>query len=173
LVLPALRVFPRWRLAADVAWGPTRARQRFRIAGEGRPAPEPEDTADLPEEAARLVERWDALGSAWRVGPASKLVDLPGVGLAVTDLVFTHRETGRQVYLEMLGFWSREAVWRRVDLAQAGAGVPIVFAVSERLRVSEQVLDDQVPAALYVYKGALSPRAVLARVEEVASRCAS
>jgi hypothetical protein len=45
---------------------------------------------------------------------------------------------------------------------------PIVFAASSRLRVSEQVLDEAEHAALYVYKGVMSPRAVLERVVSVA-----
>jgi hypothetical protein len=42
--------------------------------------------------------------------------------------------------------------------------------VSERLRVSEEVLGDDVPACLYVYKGTMSPRNVLTRVKELAGR---
>jgi hypothetical protein len=44
----------------------------------------------------------------------------------------------RSVFLEVLGFWSRDAVWKRIELAQAGLPHPIVFAVSRHLRVSEE-----------------------------------
>jgi isopentenyl diphosphate isomerase/L-lactate dehydrogenase-like FMN-dependent dehydrogenase len=69
----------------------------------------------------------------------------------------------------MLGFWSRDAVWTRVELAQRGLGARIVFCASSRLRVSAEVLDDEAPAALYVFKGKPSARALMERVEKVAA----
>ena len=101
----------------------------------------------------------------WTVEIAHALLELPGVGLCVPDLVFTHRDDGQRVYFEVLGYWSREAVWRRVDLVNAGLPQPIVFAVSSRLRVSEEVLDGELPGQLYVYKGAISARAVEERLD--------
>ena len=98
---------------------------------------------------------------------AHELLDLPGVGLCVPDLVFTHRASGRRVFFEALGYWSREAVWRRVDLVAAGLPHPIVFAVSSRLRVSEEVLEETLPGRLYVYKGVMSARAVEERLDAV------
>ena len=86
---------------------------------------------------------------------------------------FTHRDTGHRVYFEVLGFWSREAVWRRVDLVNAGLPHPIVFAVSSRLRVSEEVLDSDLPGQLYVYKGAIGARAVEQRLDASLARADS
>jgi hypothetical protein len=95
-------------------------------------------------------------------------LDLPGVGLCVPDLLFENGENGDKVHLEVLGFWSREAVWRRVDLVERGIGGRILFAVSQHLRVSEDVLGDNLPGALYVYKRVMNARAVLERVEALA-----
>jgi hypothetical protein len=36
----------------------------------------------------------------------------------------------------------------------------IVFAVSSRLRVSQEVLGEDLPGSLYVYKGVMDPRRV-------------
>jgi hypothetical protein len=46
-----------------------------------------------------------------------------------------------RVYLEVMGYWSRAAVWKRVELVQAGLAERVLFAVSSRLSVSEEVLD--------------------------------
>ena len=75
------------------------------------------------------------------------------------------RTRGHRVYFEALGYWSREAVWRRVELVEAGMPQPIIFAVSRRLRVSEEVLDEKLPGQLYVYAGVISARAVEERLE--------
>ena len=101
---------------------------------------------------------------------ADDIVELPGVGLSIPDLAFTHRESGEVVLLEVLGFWSRDAVWKRVELVQAGLPQKILFAVSSRLRVSEAVLDDDLPGALYVYKGAMSAAQIEKKLDLLADR---
>ena len=55
-------------------------------------------------------------------------------------------------------------------MVEAGLPHPIVFAVSKHLRVSEEVLGSDTPAALYVYARTMKARAVLERVEAVAGR---
>jgi hypothetical protein len=69
-----------------------------------------------------------------------------------------------------MGFWSRDAVFRRVELVRRGLKEPILFALSQRLRVSEEVLGDDLPAALYVYKGLINPRVVAQRLEALSAR---
>jgi hypothetical protein len=73
------------------------------------------------------------------------------------------------VYLEVLGYWSRDAVWKRVELVEKGLGERIVFAVGQHLRVSEAALDGGLPGALYVYKRTMIARAVLERVDALAA----
>jgi hypothetical protein len=68
----------------------------------------------------------------------------------------------------VLGFWSRDAVWKRIELVERGLPHPMVFAVSKHLRVSEEALGDDHPAALYVYSRKMSAGAVLERVEAAA-----
>ncbi len=165
LLLPILDACgPGWELEADVLWGPQRRPATYRLEGDPAANPVRED-AGLPDEVARLRDRFRKMETPWRAEVAHALLDLPGLGLCVPDLVFTHRDTRRRVYFEALGFWSRDAVWRRVDLVQAGLPQPIVFAVSSRLRVSEEVLDGDLPGRLYVYKGAMSARAVEERLD--------
>jgi uncharacterized protein len=72
--------------------------------------------------------------------------------------------------VEVLGHWSRAAVWRRVELVEAGLGVPLIVAASERLRVSEDVLPADAPACLYVYKGVMSAKAIVERAERLLAR---
>ena len=79
------------------------------------------------------------------------------------DLVFTRGKV--KVYLEVMGFWSRAAVWQRVELIEKGLDQPVLFAVPKKLRVSEAVLGDDVPGALYVYKGVMSVKAIEERLD--------
>lgn len=164
-LVPALNECDHVRLQADLKWGKTRRAVRLDHELTGTPS---DGTPELREDVAQLLERLEASGSSWRVRPSTELLDLPGVGLCVPDLVF-ERAGRAPVYLEVLGFWSRDAVWRRVELVERGLGSKVLFAVSSRLRVSEAVLEGHESSALYVYKGTMSPRALLAKVEALGS----
>lgn len=171
LLLPQLEQCTEYELTADVRWGKERERLAFRrkggagVAGGGQ-LEEPR----MPDDVAALLKGFKQLPTIWKVAPSTALLTLPGVGLCVPDLTFEHRGSGELVHLEVMGFWSREAVWKRVDLIEQGMGDKVLFAVSERLRVSEEVLGEDVPGALYVYKGVMSPKIVAERIEALRTR---
>ena len=166
LMLPLLDQFDGWRLKADVLWGKERTPLVFRLGGAA-PATRAE-SPPLPEEVQALADSFAALGNEWRVSPNTDILELPGIGLCVPDLIFERSRNGHapeQVYLEVMGYWSRAAVWKRVELVQAGLGERILFALSSRLRVSEEVLEGDLPGALYVYKRSMSARTIAERLE--------
>jgi uncharacterized protein len=168
LVLPALEGCDRWRLEADIRWGKERTPLVFRLAGESTSAGA--TAVPLPDEVEALVRSFRSLDTPWRVSANTQILDLPGVGLSIPDLVFERKAAGaprERVYLEVMGYWSRAAVWKRVELVRAGLAERILFAVSAKLRVSEDVLDGDLPGALYVYKQTISARTVAERLERL------
>jgi len=167
LALPAIRELDRWSLVADVRWGTERRPLTCRLDGLG--APDADQAPHLADDVRALLDAISALDTPWRASPATELLDLPGRGVCVPDLTFTHARTGAHVHLEVLGYWSRDAVWKRVELVQAGLDHRIVFAVGQHLRVSEAALDAELPGALYVYKRTMSAKAILERVEALAA----
>ncbi len=161
LLVPALEECDDVTLTAQLRWGKQRAPLRLecKFGGGGWG----DDEAPLRDEVAALLSRLEKTKSPWKARPCADILDLPGVGLCVPDLVF--ERAGREpVYFEVMGFWSRDAVWKRVELVEEGLSERVLFAVSSRLRVSEEVLDEDATGALYVFKGTMSPKAVLARV---------
>ena len=174
LVLPALRTLDAWKLTADIRWGKERTPLSFALSskdGVARPAPAPREPAQaLSDDAQALLEGLAALPkSRWKAEIATTLLDRPGLGVCVPDLVLRRDGSPDPIYVEVLGFWSRDAVWRRVELAEQGLEARIVFCASSRLRVSPEVIGDTAPAALYVYKGKPSARALVEHVERVAT----
>jgi hypothetical protein len=169
LALPSIAACDTWTLEADVLWGAERRAARFRIDGASTPALGASPPAP-PSDLETFVAAFDKLASPWRIDRDPAVLDLPGVGLCVPDLAFERTLDGRptRVYLEVLGFWSREAVWRRIDLVRAGLPHRILFAASRDLRVSEELLDDVATASLYVFTRVLGARAVLARLDALA-----
>jgi predicted nuclease of restriction endonuclease-like RecB superfamily len=175
LALPALMACDRFTIEADLRWGRDRRSLRYALRGsapgqfpDGKEAPEAARPVDqLPDEVTALLQDLAALPGPWLPAPSHAILDLPGVGQCVPDLEFVHQVTGQTVYLEVLGFWSRDAVWKRIELARKGLAA-VVFAVSKHLRVSEAALDDGLPAALYVYARVMNAQAILRRVQAVA-----
>lgn len=172
LIWPSLRACPALRMEASVRWG--KQRQPLTFVVEQRPqrgaeaaSPAGPPSPELPEELAGLVAAVERLEPDWGASASDALLELPGLGICIPDLVFVHRPSGWVGYFERLGYWSRDAVWRRVELARSGLGAPVLFAASRRLRVSESVLEGEESAALYVFKGKLNARAVLRKLEQL------
>ena len=167
LALPAIAGCDSWSIEADVRWGADRRPLRFRVGG-GALATAAAEPPSLPDELAAFVTAFERLDSGWRIDREPAVLDLPGAGMCVPDLAFVRARDGARVYFELLGFWSREAVWRRVELVRAGLPHKILFAASKGLRVGEAVLDETPTAALYVFARVIAAKQVLDRIERLA-----
>lgn len=162
LLLPAIRGMEAWSLSAEIVWGKKRERLVFKQTGkrEGTPTEAP-----LPDELERLLERWPTQKTPWVPERRAEIMSVPGVGVIAPDIAFHNQKTGEVIYFELLGYWSRDAVWRRLELVENGLKERVLFACSSKLRVSEKVFDEQVPGSLLVFKGTLSPKAVLEKLK--------
>jgi uncharacterized protein len=162
LTLPALEACDELELVAMVQLRdgspPLVFRHRAQASSAGAAEPV------LRDEVAELLAALNAAGGGVHAEVSSQILELPGLGLCVPDLQIRVGKAKEPIYVELLGFWSRDSVWKRVELVKSGLGQKIVFAVSSRLRVSEQVLDEHESAALYVYRGKINPRALLRSV---------
>jgi predicted nuclease of restriction endonuclease-like RecB superfamily len=165
MMLPALMQADRLELHARLQWGKARQPCTFSLEKK-RPSGADDGGVRLPDEVAALLTAFSEGRSGWHARVADKVIDLPGVGLCVPDLRFDHAD-GSRVFLEVLGYWSREAVWKRLELVERGVGEKLIFAASQRLRVSEALLDGSESAALYVYKGSLAVKAIVERLERL------
>lgn len=179
LLVPALRASGDFELSAELQWGQGRARTKFhyshragskRVGESDGPA-----TESIPnQEIDGLLADFGQLLSPFDVQQSSVLVDLPGIGLCLPDLTFTHRQNPAcRIHFELMGFWSRESVWKRVEMVEAGLPEPVIFGVNQRLRVSEAVLDANASGALYVFRGQPNAKTLLQRVEQMAARLAN
>lgn len=164
LSLPVIQACDDWKIEAQLRWGKDRNPLVFRLKGKSSSRSDSQDQR-LPDEVENLLSRFSTLKSQWLAIPSSEILQLPGVGLCIPDLRFENRITGEIAYLEVMGYWSRDAVWKRIELVQQGLPYRILFAVSSRLRVSESVLDDSSVGELYVYKSALSAKEIIKRLD--------
>ncbi len=156
-----------WTLAADLLWGPSREPRRLELDARSALAP-PRGLDAAPAtrpEVDGLLASWGALKTPWTARRCEALIALPGEVVVAPDVVFEDPRTGEEVFLEIFGFWSRAAVFARVEQVRRGLGGRMILAVGKHLRVSEELLGEDDAGEIHVYKTALSARAILERLE--------
>jgi predicted nuclease of restriction endonuclease-like RecB superfamily len=166
--LPHVLACPDFELRAEVLHGPKRERLELVLTPKDGVHPGRLPSTGARPELDALVDAFEALGSSWRVRRAEQVIARPGEPVVVPDLVFEQPSTGRRVWLEAFGFWSRAAIWRRIEQIRAGLPEPMLLVASKKLRVSEELLDESEAAELYVYGAAIGAREVLSRIERIA-----
>jgi predicted nuclease of restriction endonuclease-like RecB superfamily len=167
LSLPSLLSCGHVTLRAELRWG----KRREKLFFEQTFAPQVQASADggVRTEVLELIRALEQQRD-FSVRPCERLLDLTaeGGGVLVPDLELTPASgsaSRRSVLVELLGFWSRDAVFRRIEAAERGLAEPVLFVVSSRLRVSEQLLDDADSGKLYVYKGRINAHSLLRKAE--------
>lgn len=165
--LPTLVAGDGWKLQAEVAWGRDRQKLLFELSDRDGLVTTRE-TPSEPEELAALERAFDKLDTPWELRREASVFQIQGRGVFVPDLQFVHRVTGQRVYLEVFGYWSREAVFRRLELLETGFPHKVLLAVSRRLRVSAQAADDGFPGRILVYTQSIAAHAVRAALDSLA-----
>ena len=165
LSLPALLSCGSLRLKAELRWGKRREKLSFEQTYAGLPTSSSD--AGVRSEVLELRDAVEASKAGFSARLSDELLDLTerGGGVLVPDLELTRASDGTSVLVELLGFWSRQAVFQRIEAAERGLSRPVLFVVSSRLRVSEELLDGVEAASLYVYKGKINAHALLRKVE--------
>ncbi len=157
-----------WTLDARVLWGRKRKfRKTLSLDHTQRLRSHHRDTgAYLTRTEQWFQDRFEALDCDWALSREGLPLDLGGEAVVVPD--FTFRK-GRQVaHLEIVGFWRKDWLRRRLDLLrQHGAG-NLVLAVSTKLAVTKEVWKD-FPGEVVSFKEVVPAKAVL----EAVRRCAT
>jgi uncharacterized protein len=167
LFLPTLVAGEGWRLRADVLWGKQRARALFELSDADGLVSTARDSAAELQEVDTLERAFARIGGPWSAARQPDVFDIRGRGVFVPDLVFIHNDTGVRVYLEVFGYWSRDAVFKRVELLDASFPHKVILAVSKRLRVSDEVAGDDFPGRILVYSSAIAAGSVVRMLEQV------
>lgn len=168
-LVPTLERCQKVDLVAALRWGQKRQALEFKTtlggAADG-------DEPDVRDEVQALLSAVNRLQTGFVARLGSEIFDLPGVGVVVPDLVLEDGE-GRLVHVEVMGYWSREAVFRRLDwvasqkkvASSSTAPLRLLLAVSSQLRVSPEVEPPEAEGTIHVYKGAISAKALLRQAQ--------
>lgn len=165
--LPTLVHFDHWALEAEVAWGKKRRKATFKLSSDAelRAVGTQLKGQWQPEELTWLPEQFDKLGSDWKVSTEADVVTLGGQGILVPDFVFEH-STGLRVVMEVMGFWRRGSLERRLEELRQQGPKHLLLAVSKQLLTEDDDLED-LPTEVYVFRQTPVARKILVHLERL------
>jgi predicted nuclease of restriction endonuclease-like RecB superfamily len=159
LFLPTLLHCKAFDLNAEVRWGAERKQKVFALsATDGLRPYTPDFGTYTPKEFDIFVETFRSTVREWELSVEPNPVSLDD-GLWVPDFKLTHAATGREVFVEVFGFWRKtdiESHHRRLKRQLPGQ---FVLVVSEQLRTDEDA-DATFGDEVYRYKRTPSAEAV-------------
>ncbi|MBM4003460.1 MAG: DUF790 family protein [Planctomycetes bacterium] len=149
-----------WRMQATIRIPRIAQALQLRLAAADRlrsPAPAPEEfDSDLEAEFAR---RWGTEPrDGWRLEREAEILSR-GQRVFIPDFVLRH-DSGTQVLLEVVGFWTPEYLQSKAETLQLFRDTPILLAVAE----STVHRLPPLPAAPMLFKSAIRPEEVLERL---------
>jgi predicted nuclease of restriction endonuclease-like RecB superfamily len=149
--LPALLHCKAFDLRADVRWGSERKEKQFALSSvDGVRSHLPDFGVYTPPELKMFADSFAAKVSGWVLHEEPHPVVLPD-GVWVPDFRLVHPASGKEVYVELYGFWRRgdvEALHKRLAKHLPGK---FVLCVGEQLRTDEAD-DTAFGAGVYRYK---------------------
>ena len=141
--LPALLHCSDFRLEAELRWGPRREPRSFHLEPRDGLISHQADTGTyVPAELTAFVERFRQVAPAWEISECTDVIELGREGVWVPDYRVVHRATGTDVFLEVLGFWKRSSLERLTRLLPRHGPPRFVLAISDRLKVDEEALQE-------------------------------
>lgn len=170
MLLPALLHVTQWNLTATLQLKDSYSRKerngRFTIdsnCGLVTHYP-PGKTYDSMIEAG-FVERWNKLKTEWQLEREVDLIPIPG-SVMIPDFRLVHPD-GRTFLLEIVGYWRPEYLKKKFSQVRQAGRNDLILAVSERLNLEKAGVNfNQTAARIVWFKDQLSPKAVLAALEE-------
>jgi predicted nuclease of restriction endonuclease-like RecB superfamily len=166
LFLPTLLLCRDFELRADVLWGAARRPKKLEVSSrDGLVSHQPETGMFAPPEVAMFVELFRQKVADWEISDETD-VQLLGERFWVPDFRLTHRPTGKEVLLELFGFWRRSGIDQHLARLRAHADVPFLVALSNQLKVDEAELEG-LPENVLRFRNLPLPEEVARRAEEL------
>jgi predicted nuclease of restriction endonuclease-like RecB superfamily len=168
LFLPALLLCGDWKMEAEVKWENQRKLYRFSLdPSQGLVSHYPDKGVYVTKEEEYFRKRWDADKLGWDLKPQSRVMQLGPKDIGFSDYVLKRKSDGAEVMLEVVGFWNRASMNKKMELLQEYGDDSLIVAVPERLRVSQEKWQE-VPGAVYFFKEVIMPKRIIEHAEKLA-----
>ncbi len=165
--LPALLLCEHWEMESDILWEQGREQELFKLDAQTPLRSYYKDKGVyVTDEEAYFRKRWKSFDLPWELRATTKVLRLGPKELLLTDYRLKHRDS-RMIYLEILGFWNKESLLRRLKLLEKHQlSEKLLMIAPARLRVSS---DDLAASAdkVYFFKDAIIPKKVVEFAERL------
>jgi predicted nuclease of restriction endonuclease-like RecB superfamily len=151
LFLPTVLLCKNFEVKAELRWGAQKKPKTFLLTHKDRLVSHALDSGMwVPPELKLFVESFRKRITDWELREETEVYPL-GNGFWVPDFRLIHRETGKTVLLEVLGFWRKSSAEKHLQYLRRYAKEPFLLAVSDQLHIEETNLDD-LPAGIHRFR---------------------
>lgn len=116
-------------------------------------------------EAAWFLERWTETVPAWSIEEGGLPLDQGGEGMVVPDFTLRHAEDDRPVHIEILGFWRKASLKRRLELTERHGPERLILAVSRKLMQADPDDAGELPEGIVLFSETVPVKEVLRMAE--------
>ena len=151
LFLPTVLLCKDFELNAELRWGPEKRPKTFVLTpADGLVSHLPDTGTYVPPEVAMFVELFRKRRDDWVIEEETQIFPL-GEGYWVPDFRLRHKESGRSVLLEILGFWRRASAEQHLERLRQHVREPFLLAVSDALKIDDAELEG-LPAGIHRFR---------------------
>lgn len=169
--LSVVPVLERWELAAEVE---AHARRKAVLVLDHRDplvSPLPTALGHIPEEVATLSQAFE--DAAWEVDLTPLPRHMGASGLCVPDLTFRHKDSQREVALELFHAWHAGALARRLTELRSRPDTGLLLGVDRALAKGEEREALEAHPQVVLFNGFPSARRLLDRLTRLIEEPAS
>ncbi len=167
LFLPTLLHCKAFDLRANVRWGAERKEKQFALSGlDGLRSHTPDFGVYTPPELQMFADSFASKVKGWILDADPHPIALK-TGVWVPDFKLTHARSGKEVFVEVFGFWRKGDIERHYANLSKGASGKFVLCVSEQMRTDEDA-EVSFGNGVYRYKRTPLPEEVARMAEKVA-----
>jgi len=163
--LPAVMALEGWVVRAELDWTKGKTHSFELDTTQGLVSHYKPKGQWVAEEEKRFEKRFaDIAPEGWSLERRGEVHVLEQGEVLVSDYVITHE--GQEVFVEVVGFWRKAYLERRIEMLRALDGVPLILVVSDRLKSDRAKLDEAPPQVTF-FKSVINAKTVLAMAREV------
>ncbi len=165
MFLPALLHCKAFDLRAEVRWGAQKKEKVFTLSGaDGLRSHTPDFGMYTPRAVEDFEDNFRSNVEDWLISNDPQPVTVEGTTW-VPDFTLTHAKTGKDVFVEVIGFWRKTNVEEHYKRLRRALPGKFVLAVSEQYRADEA---DEFASGPEVYRFKRTP--IAAEVAKVAEK---
>lgn len=154
LFLPTLLHCKAFDLRANIRWGAERKEKTFHLTGlDGLRSHAPDFGVYTPPELQMFADTFSTKVKGWILDTDPHPIPL-ATGVWVPDFKMTHARSGKEVFVEVFGFWRKGDIETHYRNLAKGVPGQFVLCVSEQMRADEA---DEVTFGNGVYRYKRTP----------------